>query len=150
LFTSINKMEIAPIKKTDYDALRNLFLKERQSTFSWLDTSNYQLKDFDKEIHGEEVLVARIDNIVIGFISIWMPNNFIHHLYVDEKYHDKGIGTQLLKAAIDKTKFPITLKCLEDNTKAVAFYRRKGFVEKERGPSPNGDYILFELSENIK
>lgn len=150
MFTSINKMEIAPIKKTDYDALRNLFLKERQSTFSWLDTSNYQLKDFDKEIHGEEVLVARIDDFVIGFISIWMPNNFIHHLYVDEKYHDKGIGTQLLKAAIDKTKFPITLKCLEDNTKAVAFYRRKGFIEKERGPSPNGDYILFELSENIK
>lgn len=143
-------MEIAPIKKTDYNALRNLFLNGRKSTFSWLDTSNYQLKDFDKEIHGEEVLVASIDNVVIGFISIWMPNNFIHHLYVDKKYHRKGVGTQLLKAAIEKTKFPITLKCLENNTKAVAFYRRKGFIDKERGPSTNGDYILFELSENIK
>ena len=79
-----------------------------------------------------------------------MPNKFIHHLYLDEKYQNKGVGTQLLKVAIQETNLPITLKCLEENTKAVDFYKRKGFVAIERGPSENGDYILFELSENLK
>ncbi|MCC9066153.1 GNAT family N-acetyltransferase [Flavobacterium piscisymbiosum] len=142
-------MEIREIKNSDFDTLRTLFLKERQATFSWLNPSKFKLDDFEKHIKGELVLVAIDENIPVGFISIWMPNNFIHHFYIDQKYQGKGIGTLLLKAAIQQTNFPITLKCLEENRKAVAFYRKKGFIEKERGPSEHGDYILFELPENI-
>ncbi|KQB39589.1 GNAT family N-acetyltransferase [Flavobacterium aquidurense] len=143
-------MKIVTIKKNHYEALRKLFLKERQNTFSWLDTSKYKLDDFEKHTKGELVLTALDQEIPIGFISIWMPNKFIHHLYLDQKYQNKGIGTQLLKAAIQETGLPITLKCLEDNVKAVEFYEKKGFIAIERGPSENGEYILFELSENLK
>ncbi|MFH7005000.1 GNAT family N-acetyltransferase [Flavobacterium bizetiae] len=138
-------MIIREIKNTDFDVLRKLFLKERQDTFFWLDPTEFKLDDFEKHIKGELVLVAIDQEIPVGFISIWMPNNFIHHFYVDQKYQSKGVGTLLLNAAIQKTLLPITLKCLEENTKAVAFYRKKGFIEKERGPSEHGDYILFEL-----
>ncbi|UTN03829.1 GNAT family N-acetyltransferase [Flavobacterium bizetiae] len=138
-------MIIREIKNTDFDVLRKLFLKERQDTFFWLDPTEFKLDDFEKHIKGELVLVAIDQEIPVGFISIWMPNNFIHHFYVDQKYQGKGVGTLLLNAAIQKTLLPITLKCLEENTKAVAFYRKKGFIEKERGPSEHGDYILFEL-----
>lgn len=138
-------MIIREIKNTDFDVLRKLFLKERQDTFFWLDPTEFKLDDFEKHIKGELVLVATDQEIPVGFISIWMPNTFIHHFYVDQKYQGKGVGTLLLNAAIQKTLLPITLKCLEENTKAVAFYRKKGFIEKERGPSEHGDYILFEL-----
>lgn len=141
-------MKIVEIRKTDFEPLRNLFLAERKRTFSWLDTE-YQLEDFDKETQGELVLTALIDDIPVGFISIWMPNNFIHHLYVDHNHKGRKIGTELVKAAIEKTSFPITLKCLENNTKAVDFYKRKGFIEKEKGQSENGPYILFELSKDL-
>ena len=57
--------------------------------------------------------------------------------------------TELLKAAIQKTQFPLTLKCLENNIKAVEFYNNTGFIEKEKGRSENGTYILFELSKDI-
>lgn len=140
-------MTIQEIRNKDYELLRNLFLRERQTTFSWLDPSEFQLDDFEKLIQGELVLVALLDDIPVGFISIWMPTNFIHHLYIDQQYQSKGIGTKLLKAAIDKTNFPLTLKCLENNTKAIDFYKRKGFTEKKKGESENGIYILFELSE---
>lgn len=143
-------MEIREIKENDYNALRTLFLKERQTTFSWIDASDFHLEDFDTSIKGEKVLVAIHEEIPVGFISIWMSDNFIHHLYIDQQHQAKGLGTQLLQAAINVAHFPITLKCLEDNTKAVDFYRRKGFVEKERGPSEHGDYILFELTENAE
>ncbi len=142
-------MEIREIRNTDFDVLRKLFLKQRQDTFFWLDPTEFKLDDFEKHIKGELVLVAIEENIPVGFISIWMPNNFIHHFYIDQKYQGKGVGTLLLKAVIQQTQFPITLKCLEQNTKAVAFYRKKGFIEKERGPSEHGDYILFELLEDL-
>ncbi len=142
-------MKIIPIRKNDYDSLRKLFLKERQNTFHWLDPLEFQLNDFDRYTKGEVIFVAILDDIPIGFISIWMKDNFIHHLYIDQKYQGKSIGTELLKAAIQKTKLPITLKCLENNTKAVEFYLKKGFFAVERGQSEHGGYILFELLKNI-
>ncbi|WP_264554070.1 GNAT family N-acetyltransferase [Flavobacterium sp. N2038] len=140
---SDSEIAITEIRIQDYDRLRVLFLKERQNTFFWLDTSAFSLEDFDKHTQGEFILVALLDNIPVGFISIWIPTNFIHHIYVDQHYQHKGIGTALLEETIIKIGFPITLKCLEKNTKAVAFYQRKGFVAKEKGHSENGTYILF-------
>ena len=137
-------------KNVNLPLLRTIFLKERQRTFTEQNTSEFKLEDFDKQTQGEYILSALIDDIPVGFISIWMPNNFIHHLYVDNAYQGKNIGTQLLKAAIQKTAFPITLKCLVSNTKAINFYLRKGFVEKSRGQSGNGTYILFKLTKEIQ
>ena len=137
-------------KNVNLPLLRTIFLKERQRTFTEQDTSEFKLEDFDKQTQGEYILSALIDDIPVGFISIWMPNNFLHHVYVDNESQGKNIGTQLLKAAIQKTAFPITLKCLVSNTKAINFYLRKGFVEKSRGQSGNGTYILFELTKEIQ
>jgi GNAT superfamily N-acetyltransferase len=142
-------MKIVPIRKSDYDSLRKLFLKERQNTFHWLDPLEFKLNDFDRYTKGEVILVAILDDIPVGFISIWMKGNFIHHLYIDQNQQGNGIGTELLKAAIQKTKLPLTLKCLENNTKAVEFYLKKGFFAVERGQSEHGGYILFELLKNI-
>jgi GNAT superfamily N-acetyltransferase len=141
-------MKIVEIRKSDLDSLRKIFLEERQTTFSWVDPATFHLHDFDTETEGEYILVAILDDITIGFISIWLPDNFIHHLYVDKKYHGKGIGTQLVKAALKKTNFPVTLKCLEKNIQAVNFYKRKGFIEKGKGESKQGTFILFELVKN--
>ncbi|KAF2333819.1 GNAT family N-acetyltransferase [Flavobacterium daemonense] len=138
-------MTITEIRNKDYEPLRNLFLTERRRTFSWLDQSEFQLDDFEKHIQGETVFVALINDIPVGFISIWMPTNFIHHLYIDHEHQGKSIGTELLKTAIKKTTFPLTLKCLAKNTKAVDFYKRKGFIETERGESDHGTHILFSL-----
>jgi len=142
-------MKIVPIRKNDYDSLRKLFLKERQNTFHWLDPLEFQLNDFDRYTKGEVILVAILDDIPVGFISIWMKGNFIHHLYIDQNHQGKGIATELIKAAIQKTKLPITLKCLENNTKAVEFYLKKGFFAVERGQSEHGGYILFELLKEL-
>ncbi len=142
-------MKITEAGKNDYEALKKLFLEERKRTFSWLDTSEYQLDDFEKQTQGEYILTALIDDIPVGFISIWKPNNFIHHLYVDQNHQGKKIGTELIKGAIAVVKLPLTLKCLENNTKAVEFYKKIGFAEKGKGDSANGTYIIFELTKNI-
>lgn len=141
---------IAAFQNSDLQPLRELFLKERKNTFTWTNTTAFELEDFDKQTQGEYILTAFLDNVPVGFISIWMPTNFIHHLYVDQKHQGKNIGTELLKAAITKTKFPITLKCLINNTKAIGFYTKKGFVEKEKGESNNGKYIVFKLTKDVK
>ncbi|PBI90764.1 putative acyltransferase [Flavobacterium sp. ACN2] len=117
-------------RDSDLPHLRELFLNERRRTFTEQDLSEFELDDFDKQTQGEYILAALVNNIPVGFISIWRPNNFIHHLYVDVKHQGKNLGTELLKAAILKTSFPITLKCLTSNIKAIEFYKKKGICRK--------------------
>ncbi|MDR6563247.1 MULTISPECIES: GNAT family N-acetyltransferase [unclassified Arcicella] len=140
MLTIIERREI------DNDALRYLFLKERQNTFTWLDTSSFRLSDFEEETEDEYILVAFEENTVIGFISVWKEDNFIHHLYIDEKHQNNGIGSKLLEAVIEELGLPIRLKCLSNNVNAIEFYRKKGFKEKGKGATENGTYILFELT----
>lgn len=141
-------IRIVESRDKDTDALRNLFLRARLATFSWVGPSQFKLSDFEKETEGEYILIALDGDLLVGFVSIWVADHFIHHLYVDEKYHNRKIGTELLRSAVDKVGLPIRLKCEEKNVKAAGFYRHKGFVEKGMGQSDNGTYILFELSNH--
>lgn len=133
--------------QSDISALRELYLKVRQITFTWADPTKFNILDFDRDTEGETILAAIRDKAIMGFISIWMVDNFIHHLYIDEKYQKIGVGTALLKAALAKTKFPVKLKCLEKNSGAIAFYKKSGFYEKGRGVTEEGPFILFELDD---
>lgn len=146
IVTNKRMIRIIECRDRDIDALRGLFLRTRLATFSWVDASRFQLCDFEKETEGEYILVALDGDLLVGFVSIWLADNFVHHLYVDEKYQNRSVGSELLRSAIDKVGLPIRLKCEENNAKAVGFYRHKGFVEKGRGQSENGSYILLELS----
>lgn len=138
------RVRIAELQANDLPALRELYQKVRQATFTWFDTSHYQLSAFDADTEEEYTLVAYIDDVVVGFVSAYLPDNFIHHLYVDSNYQKHGIGTELLKAILEKLKRPVGLKCLENNKSAVAFYERHGFEPIKKGISVEGVYILFE------
>lgn len=137
-------IKIREVVLSDRPHLQALFLKVRQATFSWMDIAAFDVLDFDEETEGEHILVAICDNQLVGFISIWMEDLFIHHLYVDTAYQNKGIGKALLMAFLGKEKKVVQLKCLEKNEHAITFYKRNNFIEKERGTSVTGDYILFE------
>lgn len=138
-------IRVSESKEKDIDALRNLFLKTRVMTFTWADTSQFRISDFDEATEKEYILVAFAGELLVGFVSVWAADNFIHHLYVDEQFQNQGVGTKLIQAALDRFGYPIRLKCEENNTRALRFYRQKGFVEIEKGQAGGAAYILLEL-----
>lgn len=75
-----------------------------------------------------EMLVALDDDRIVGEISV-RKGNFISLLFVDEKYHRRGIGTALIKQMAEylknqKSQVFMTVKAAPY---AVDFYRRLGF-----------------------
>ncbi|QOG00953.1 GNAT family N-acetyltransferase [Flavobacterium sp. MDT1-60] len=138
-------LQIVEKNKNHITDLQRIFQEVRQKTFYWLDTQNYNLTDFDHETQGEFVLVALFNDKVVGFISLWLPGNFIHHFYIDDEFQQHKIGTKLLEEAIQIMKTPITLKCLEKNTRAIEFYKKRGFIAGDKGISDHGEYISFVL-----
>lgn len=137
-------MKIRAFNENDREALRDIFLRSRIAAFHWLDTSAYTLNDFDEATLGEKIWVAENENVTVGFISAWLPDNFIHHLFVHPGFVNKGFGKGLLNACLAHLARPVTLKCLERNQKAITFYQLQGWEIESKDVDVTGAYFLLK------
>lgn len=122
--------------------LRQLYFVSRKNAFFWEDASKFDLADFDHDTKDELVLVAISDKKVVGFISLYIEENFIHTLFVSPEKQGLGIGSSLLKEAQKVLKGPLKLKCLSQNTAALNFYASKGWkkMDEVRFDNENDNY----------
>lgn len=70
---------------------------------------------------------------MVGFISIWEPDSFIHHHYVLPKCQSMGIGKMLHDTGVKMLTNPVKLKCLKGKERALDFYMNQGWVVIEDG-----------------
>ena len=94
------------------------------------------------------LFVAELNNTLVGFITVTLRQTLIHHgssglineLVVAEKYRGKGIGKQMIYAAIKRCQqlgcCEIEVSTEKTNRKSQSLYQSCGF--EERG-------ILFEI-----
>lgn len=143
------KITIRDAVPADMPALRELFLHSRRGTFVWEPAGSFQLADFEAQTEGELLRVAEDDGgRLAGFVSVWEPDNFIHHLHVYRPHHRSGVGRALLHALPGWPATRYRLKCLCANAPALAFYAACGFVEIGTGSAEDGEYLLLESGGN--
>lgn len=141
-------MFIRLAESRDLDELRQMYLTVRRSTYSWLDTSPYKVEDYDRDTEGETVWVAcPTPSDVCGFISLWEPEPFIHHLYVARRSQKQGVGTALLWKGLATLGRPVRLKCLLQNEPALRFYIRYGWQRVAEHTGPDGRFVLMQYQE---
>lgn len=137
-------MTIRPVVPGDLPALRELFLQSRLATFTWELSSSLALGDFDSQTTGEWQLVALDGGRPVGFISVWEPTHFIHHLHVHPQFARRGIGQALLRALPGWSTTRYQLKCVRLNATAIAFYHANQFAQVGAGNDGAQDYLLLE------
>ncbi|MEI4802649.1 GNAT family N-acetyltransferase [Bacillus sp. NPDC077411] len=120
-------MNIRVANNLDYPALRLIYLESRRKSFHWADIEEMTLEDFDKDTVGEFIILAEENNRILGFASLYLPENFIHNLFVHPNFFGKGVGGALIHASIEKMNKPLRLKCVSKNEKAMKFYENKGW-----------------------
>lgn len=125
--------------------LEQIYLNSRRDAFHWMNTTGYQLSDFSNDTQGEKIWVALQGNDVLGFISVWQEDHFIHHLYVDENAYRQGVGGKLLQRIRQIYQYPLSLKCLCQNQRAIMFYQSQGFVTLSEGKDDLGAYFFMQL-----
>lgn len=129
--------------REDKPRLAEIFLVARRHAFPWILPSRFKLNDFKRETEGEAIIVAEWDGRIAGFASVWEPDGFVHHLYVDPKMHRRGIGRALIAGLVEISDKPLELKCQTNNKPAMAFYRRLGFQTADSGVSDMGPWIRY-------
>ena len=141
--------QIRPRESKDIDELRRLYLEARLRACTWLglNPSACSLTDFDVATEGEEIWVAVSEGKLIGFVSCWLPDNFIHSLYVDPGFLRRGVGKALLHECLLRLGRPACLKCLQQNTHALCFYKKQGWQIKSEGVSQEGFYFPMAMDD---
>jgi GNAT superfamily N-acetyltransferase len=121
----------------------SFFLESRKVNWLWLDSSKWQLSDFETNTKDETILVAVCGQQHVGFASIYLKDNFLHHLFVAPNMQKKGVGLALLKASEQLFTDKGYLKCLSENKQALAFYEYHGWKAVSTGESEDGAYVLM-------
>ena len=136
-------MIIRKFMEEDREALRHVYFTSRESEFGWLDKKSLSASDFDQDTEGEKIWVAEKPEGIVGFISVWEPENFIHHLFILPQILRQGIGSKLLEACMAEIGKPAQLKCVIENVGAFGFYQSKGwYVVSEDVKSDCGFYLM--------
>ncbi|MCB0669719.1 MAG: GNAT family N-acetyltransferase [Saprospiraceae bacterium] len=110
----------------------------------WLNKWKSDLEVSQRDIEEQNILVAIIEDRIIGFCQIKEEiNKFeINHLWILPRHMGQGIGRELLNAAIDTlTSGTKQIEVLADPN-AEAFYQKQGFVTFSKVESyPKGRYL---------
>ena len=135
---------VRPFEEKDRSALEAIYRQCRREA-TWLPAVVKQKADFARDTDGEALLVAvDASDAPEGFVSVWEPDAFIHHLYVRKEARRKGIAKQLLDSLATRLPKPWRLKCVRANDVALAFYLRHGWLEVSSGVGEEGPYAVLE------
>ncbi|MEM7534397.1 MAG: N-acetyltransferase [Chloroflexota bacterium] len=136
---------------TDIPILLDIY-NEARARLDCFQEQDISLKQFQNIIKGEKIHIAVVNDgtstqNIAGFISVWVPQRFVHHLYIQPAYQNMGIATRLINTCAETYGLPLSLKSLVANTRACAFYERNGWVIQGEGKSENGPYYSYVLPE---
>lgn len=136
-------LRVRPFVEADRDAVADIYCQSRRQSFHWQPVESIALGDFTRDTEGESVWVACVHEWPVGFISVWMPDHFIHHLFVLPDHFRQGVGSALLAHVLPVIGRPAALKCVTANTVARDFYLAQGWRIESQAVGPDGPYLLM-------
>jgi ribosomal protein S18 acetylase RimI-like enzyme len=134
---------LRPATDADLPACADLHDRVERAVFVWDPKTAYGLAAFKRSIAGEEMILAWAGSAIVGLISVYRSENFVHNLYVDLPWQGCGIGRLLLDTALAAMDGAVRLKCEIANLPARRFYEGLGWREVARSGSRPGDWILY-------
>ncbi len=136
--------QIRPATRADAPLLEHLYWQFLTDA-DWIDAEAEEGSSFAQASLGESVYVCDgPERGIRGLISVWVPESFIHHLYVDRQFQRQGVGKALLESLRPWLPPPWRLKCGTANCQALQFYRAQGWKHVETAIGRRGPYHLLE------
>ncbi|HWD27546.1 MAG TPA: GNAT family N-acetyltransferase [Rhizomicrobium sp.] len=112
----------------EIDDAAALYVRSGQASFTWRAPEHFRAEDFRMFALDEEVWLAFLGNAVVGILSIFREESFIHCLYVDPDAQRLGVGRALVAHVRRIAGGPLTLKLDVPNRRAIRFYEATGWT----------------------
>jgi len=144
---------ISPVNTHHWEALQNIGRTTFQETFQHSNTASDFQTYIDKSFSEHQILselknpnstffFAMIQDEIVGYLKLNVRDAQkeqigsdaieIERIYVLQKYHGLRVGDALMEKALSEAR-RFNMKCVwlgvwEYNTRAIEFYKRKGFI----------------------
>jgi GNAT superfamily N-acetyltransferase len=142
-------LTVRQLEQSDAAAVQRLY-ERAVSRAVWLPAGVKADANFARSSQGEAVFVCHDpEGCLVGLLSVYVPESFIHHVYVDPEFERQGVGTVLLSSLETWLPLPWHLKCVSANASARAFYARHGWIEVGSGNSDQGPFVLLERRSGL-
>lgn len=118
---------------------------------------NWSEKNYKESLENPNynILVAKFDNKIVGFISMYHASNegYICNIAVEKNHRKHGIGTALISETIEYSKSKnlkfLTLEVRESNAGAIKFYEKLEFakigIRKNFYSKPSENAVIMTL-----
>ncbi|MDO5557869.1 MAG: GNAT family N-acetyltransferase [Clostridia bacterium] len=148
--------KISELKINNYKiTYKNIILDKDLENMSLEEEKQKYLKGFEKR----KILVYEENDNILGYIYYGKRKNNIDSLreiqgevyaiYVDINQKNKGIGTKLIKQALNELineYEKVILWCATDNINSKEFYKKRGFKESVIVESEMGEKFISETA----
>ncbi len=145
-----SRCAIRPMMPEDLPALLDLWVESWQAAYpaidfgarrGWAETRFSELQR-----DGARILVAESDGRLAGLVTVEPATGYIDQIVVATHAQRRGIASRLIKAARGVSPDVLELHVNQDNTPAVAFYRREGFVIAGHDANPSSGAPTFRMT----
>ena len=121
----------------DIAAAAALYERSGTAAFTWRPSGHFKAEDFIRFAQDEEVWLAFMAEALVGVVSVFVADSFVHCLYIDTDAQRLGVGRALAARVRKVTARPLTLKLDTPNQDAIAFYEATGWKRLD-GPGDFG------------
>lgn len=125
----LERIKIEPIREIDLPEI--MAIENATFPMPWPESSFlYELRK-NKDVAS--LMVARLDNLLVGYVCYWLIFKEIHimNLAVHQDFRNQGIGEALIRTALREAKEKggerATLEVRESNMPAIRLYEKLGF-----------------------
>jgi ribosomal protein S18 acetylase RimI-like enzyme len=137
-------LSIRRARSEEIAACAALYERVGNATFTWRPKNWFKVADFLRFAKEEAVFIAESNGRILGLLSLYRPESFVHCLYVDTPAQGLGVGTALLAHAAKEARGPLSLKVDEPNKRAVLFYKGLGFIQQDSGNDHGVHWLLLK------
>lgn len=144
MITKVSEKNIADAAKVYKDSWKESHKDICSAEFIEKHNFEYMLNYIKGKIESNyDIFIDYYNKKPVGIIGINPADEEICLLYTLPEEQGKGFGTELLEYALSKCEKPY-ITVLDTNTKAIEFYKKRGFVPAEIQPKNTENKRIFE------
>ena len=122
---------IRKMEEKDLDTVIQIWLEGNLRAHAFIEADYWKsnMRFVRERLPKSQVIIEEQNGRIIGFMGL--NENKIEGLFINPDFQSKGFGHSLVQWA-KSIRNELTLYVYEQNKKAVAFYKREGFVVIEK------------------
>jgi putative acetyltransferase len=140
---------VRPAMPGDLPEMLDLWVESWQAAYPQIDFSARrswaEIRFAELQRDGARILVAETCGRLAGLVTVEPSSGYIDQIAVARQAQRRGIASQLIQAARGVCAGRLELHVNQDNTPAVAFYRREGFVIAGQDTNPSSGAPTYRM-----